>query len=165
MGDDGDGNHWPAGLSGIVQAGLARGQRCRKTTLIGPKSIGSRRHFDSQCLALRSADDSANDWGREQEARWSFRTTANTPMGDDLRHVDWSAYARSEVLTVRLYREEVAPRIDLVLDVSRSMTVTEEKARAYGQLCAFLACACVSAEADSRVVTTAADRGSTARAA
>ena len=35
--------------------------------------------------------------------------------GDDLRHVDWAAYARSELLAVRLYREEVAPRIDLVL--------------------------------------------------
>ena len=62
-------------------------------------------------------------------------------------------YARSEALTVRLYREEVAPRIDLVLDVSRSMTVTEEKGRAYGELCALLACACASAEADARVVT------------
>ena len=30
--------------------------------------------------------------------------------GDDLRHVDWAAYARSELLAVRLYREEVAPR-------------------------------------------------------
>src|SRR5215831_2971172 len=72
--------------------------------------------------------------------------------GDDLRHVDWAAYARSEVLTVRLYREEVAPRIDLVLDVSRSMTVTVPKARAYGELCALLACGCASAEADSRVI-------------
>ena len=54
--------------------------------------------------------------------------------GDDLRHVDWAAYARSELLAVRLYREEVAPRIDLVLDVSRSMAVTEQKLRAYGEL-------------------------------
>ena len=37
--------------------------------------------------------------------------------GDDLRHVDWAAYARSELIAVRLYREEVAPRIDLVVDV------------------------------------------------
>jgi uncharacterized protein (DUF58 family) len=85
-----------------------------------------------------------------------FQDYRQYTMGDDLRHVDWSAYARSEVLTVRLYREEVAPRIDLVLDVSRSMTVTEEKARAYRELCALLACASVSAEADSRVVTSAA---------
>jgi uncharacterized protein (DUF58 family) len=84
-----------------------------------------------------------------------FQDYRQYTLGDDLRHVDWSAYARSEVLTVRLYREEVAPRIDLILDVSRSMTVTETKGRTYGELCALLACACVSAEADSRVVTTA----------
>jgi uncharacterized protein (DUF58 family) len=84
-----------------------------------------------------------------------FQDYRQYSLGDDLRHVDWSAYARSEVLTVRLYREEVAPRIDLVLDISRSMTLTEKKARAYGELCALLACASASTEADSRVVTTA----------
>jgi uncharacterized protein (DUF58 family) len=75
--------------------------------------------------------------------------------GDDLRHVDWAAYARSETLAVRLYREEVAPRIDLVLDTSRSMVVTEGKRRAYGQLAGLLAFACASTVADSRVITTA----------
>jgi uncharacterized protein (DUF58 family) len=84
-----------------------------------------------------------------------FQDYRQYSLGDDLRHVDWSAYARSEVLTVRLYREEVAPRIDLVLDISRSMTLTEKKAAAYGELCALLACASASTEADSRVVTTA----------
>ena len=49
--------------------------------------------------------------------------------GDDLRHVDWAAYARSETLAVRLYRQEVAPRIDLVLDVSKSMAVTGVRAQ------------------------------------
>src|SRR5262249_49812236 len=63
--------------------------------------------------------------------------------GDDLRHVDWAAYARSETLAVRLYREEVAPRIDLVLDVSRSMAVAEQKHCAYAELAALIACASV----------------------
>jgi uncharacterized protein (DUF58 family) len=76
--------------------------------------------------------------------------------GDDLRHVDWAAYARSEVLAVRLYREEVAPRIDLVLDISRSMAVTAPKLRAYGELAGLLACACAATVAESRVITTSA---------
>jgi uncharacterized protein (DUF58 family) len=76
--------------------------------------------------------------------------------GDDLRHVDWAGYARSEVLAVRLYREEVAPRIDLVIDVSRSMTVTQEKLKAYGEILGLLACACAATTADSRIMTTAA---------
>jgi uncharacterized protein (DUF58 family) len=76
--------------------------------------------------------------------------------GDDLRHVDWAAYARSELLTIRLYREEVAPRIDLLLDVSRSMAVTPQKHRAFGELAGVIACACVSTVADTRVIATAA---------
>jgi len=76
--------------------------------------------------------------------------------GDDLRHVDWAAYARSEALTVRLYREEVAPRIDLVLDVSRSMVLTEQKLHAYGELSALLACASASTVADVRIITASA---------
>jgi uncharacterized protein (DUF58 family) len=85
-----------------------------------------------------------------------FQDYRQYAAGDDLRHVDWSAYARSEVLTVRLYREEVAPRIDLVLDVSRSMTVTEQKSRGYGALAGLIACASGSIDADSRILTTSA---------
>jgi uncharacterized protein (DUF58 family) len=73
--------------------------------------------------------------------------------GDDLRHVDWAAYARSEMLAVRLYREEVAPRLDLVIDVSRSMAVTDQKLRGHGALSGLLACACTSAIGDTRVIT------------
>lgn len=76
--------------------------------------------------------------------------------GDDLRHVDWAAYARSELLAVRLYREEVAPRIDIVLDVSRSMAVTAQKAHAYGALAGLVSLACAATVADVRVSTTSA---------
>src|SRR5215510_12918699 len=76
--------------------------------------------------------------------------------GDDLRHVDWAGYARSEVLAVRLYREEVSPRVDLVIDVSRSMAVTDVKRRAHGELSGLLACACAATFADARVITASA---------
>lgn len=73
--------------------------------------------------------------------------------GDDLRHIDWAAYARADVLNVRLYREEVAPRVDLLIDVSRSMVLTEEKSGAYGDLLGLLASACVRTGADIRIIT------------
>jgi uncharacterized protein (DUF58 family) len=76
--------------------------------------------------------------------------------GDDLRYIDWRAYARSDVLSVRLYREEIAPRIDLVIDRSRSMTATASKHQAYGELVALLASAATSMSADTRLVTSAA---------
>ncbi len=43
--------------------------------------------------------------------------------GDDLRRVDWSAYARSDKLTVRLYREEIDPHLEIILDGSLSMAL------------------------------------------
>ena len=94
--------------------------------------------------------------GAETGSSLEFQDYRPYAPGDDLRHVDWAAYARSELLAVRLYREEVAPRIDLVLDISRSMVVTEQKLRAYGELAGVLACACASTIADSRIITTSA---------
>ena len=36
--------------------------------------------------------------------------------GDDLRRIDWSGFARSDKLTVKLYRDEVSPHLDIVID-------------------------------------------------
>jgi uncharacterized protein (DUF58 family) len=62
--------------------------------------------------------------------------------GDDLRHIDWSAYARSDQLTVKLFREEVTPHLDVVLDCSRSMNLEgTKKSGAAVALAAFFATA------------------------
>ncbi len=59
--------------------------------------------------------------------------------GDDLRHLDWPAYARSDRLIVKLFREEVQPHVDLLLDGSRSMALEGSvKAAATTGLAAFL---------------------------
>jgi uncharacterized protein (DUF58 family) len=49
--------------------------------------------------------------------------------GDDPRHINWQAYARTGNYTMKLYREEVRPVVDLVFDVSHSMFYTPAKAR------------------------------------
>lgn len=41
--------------------------------------------------------------------------------GDDLRHLDWSVYARLDRLMVRLFVEEEDVRVDLLVDTSASM--------------------------------------------
>ena len=43
--------------------------------------------------------------------------------GDDLRRIDWSAYARNDRLSIKLFREEVNPHVDLLIDGSRSMAL------------------------------------------
>ena len=47
--------------------------------------------------------------------------------GDDPRHIDWLAYARSGHYTMKLYREEVRPYLDVALDFSGSMFLDEAK--------------------------------------
>jgi len=48
--------------------------------------------------------------------------------GDDVRHIDWRAYARNDKLTIKLYREEICPTVDIIVDTSLSMAVTDAKA-------------------------------------
>ena len=49
--------------------------------------------------------------------------------GDDPRHINWQAYARTGSYTMKLFREEVSPRVDLLFDISPSMFLTESKAK------------------------------------
>ncbi len=49
--------------------------------------------------------------------------------GDDPRHINWQAYARSGNYTMKLYREEVRPLIDVIFDVSESMFFEPGKRR------------------------------------
>jgi hypothetical protein len=60
--------------------------------------------------------------------------------GDDLRHIDWHAFARTDQLTIKLFREEMTPHLDLLLDSSRSMALEDTpKAGAAVALAAFFA--------------------------
>ncbi len=53
--------------------------------------------------------------------------------GDDPRQINWQAYARTGHYTMKQYREEVRPVVDLILDASESMFAFPEKAmRAVG---------------------------------
>jgi uncharacterized protein (DUF58 family) len=51
---------------------------------------------------------------------------AYTP-GDDPRHINWQAYARTGQYSMKLFREEVRPLVDIVLDVSPSMFLVPAK--------------------------------------
>ena len=57
--------------------------------------------------------------------------------GDDPRHINWQAYARNGSYTMKLYRQEVSPRVDLLLDVSASMFLNEAKAMRVWELAYF----------------------------
>ena len=79
-------------------------------------------------------------------ASLEFRDHRAYEPGDDLRHIDWNAYARTDQLTIKLFREEVTPHIDIVVDGSKSMALEgTQKGRATVALAAFFASAAVSA--------------------
>ena len=62
--------------------------------------------------------------------------------GDDLRQIDWGGFARSDKLTVKLYRDEVNPHLDVVIDGSCSMALEDSpKAQATLGLAAVFATA------------------------
>ncbi|MDA0832019.1 MAG: DUF58 domain-containing protein [Planctomycetota bacterium] len=60
--------------------------------------------------------------GRGTGSSLEFQEYREYFPGDDIRHLDWAAYARSDVLMVRLYRDEISPKTEILLDASRSMT-------------------------------------------
>ena len=75
--------------------------------------------------------------------------------GDNLRRLDWAASARSDKLIVKLYRQEVCPHLDILLDGSRSMSLRgTEKARAAVGLAAALAAAADNAGYSRRAYVT-----------
>jgi uncharacterized protein (DUF58 family) len=75
-----------------------------------------------------------------------FKDYRDYQPGDDLRHIDWNAFARSDQLSIKLFREEVHPHLDVVLDASRSMDLEDTaKGRATLALAAFFATAAANA--------------------
>ena len=81
-----------------------------------------------------------------------FKEHRDYEPGDDLRHIDWNAYARSDHLVVKLFHEEVTPHLDVILDGSRSMALAgTAKAEAALGLAGFFAAAAGNAGFSQRV--------------
>lgn len=81
--------------------------------------------------------------GRRAGSSLEFQEYRDYHPGDDPRHLDWAAYGRSDRLIVKLFREEIDPHVDLIVDGSRSMAPDGDdvKARAAVGLAALLAAA------------------------
>jgi uncharacterized protein (DUF58 family) len=60
------------------------------------------------------------DFGFSQE----FAEYRSYNPGDDLRHVDWNVFARSEKMYLKRYRGETNCQVTILLDASRSMKYT-----------------------------------------
>jgi hypothetical protein len=70
--------------------------------------------------------------------------------GDDPRFIDWNAYGRTEQYTLRLFQREAAPHIDVVLDFSPSLFITEKKSMRTMELMYYLLVAAERVQAKAR---------------
>ena len=75
----------------------------------------------------RWSGTAGNVLGRGTGSSIDFQDHRQYVPGDDPRHMNWQAYARTGHYTMKLFREEITPRIDLVYDISRSMFLDEPK--------------------------------------
>jgi len=107
--------------------------------------------------ALQIPQVAASGWtgtrsGRRAGSSIDFQDYREYQPGDDLRFIDWGIYARTDRLTVKLFREEVTPHLDLILDGSRSMNLTDTaKATAVAQLAALLVTSAANAQCTQAV--------------
>ncbi|MFN0205880.1 MAG: DUF58 domain-containing protein, partial [Planctomycetota bacterium] len=67
--------------------------------------------------------------GRGTGSSLEFQDRRTYSAGDDVRHIDWRAYGRTDQLFVRVYREEIQPRVEVLLDISKSIAIDEKKAK------------------------------------
>lgn len=118
----------------VISQALSAGERAgARYCLVPPRSL-PRGH-------------NGNQLGRRVGSSLEFMDYRDYQPGDDLRALDWNAYARSDRLIVKLFREEVTPHLDLVLDGSLSMNLpSTSKAESTTGLAALLATAARNAQ-------------------
>ncbi len=108
-------------------------------------------------LAHRTWRGQAGDFqGSGVGSSLDFQDHRSYVPGDDPRHINWQAYARTGHYSMKLYREEVRPLIDVIFDASDSMSFDPEKARRSVELFYFAIFAALKSGA---AVTTHVARG------
>ena len=86
-----------------------------------PEVLKAVSQYQFGILKIPTAGQSGELLGRGAGSSLEFQEYREYLPGDDIRHLDWSAYARTDSLMVRLYREEISPQTDILLDASSSM--------------------------------------------
>lgn len=119
-------------------------------------SAAGRRALDRYALAAREMSASSGDrTAREAGSSVEFLDFRPYQPGDELRAVDWRAYARTRRVVTRLYRAERTIDVHVLLDVSASMSLGGKLpyARTVAELVTYVG----HRDALTRVHTTAGD--------
>jgi hypothetical protein len=65
-------------------------------------------------------------FGKNSGSSVEFQDHREYKPGDDIRRIDWRAFARSDKYVLKLYREEIQPTVSVINDVSASMLLPSE---------------------------------------
>lgn len=76
--------------------------------------------------------------GQDAGSSLDFQDHRSYIPGDDPRHINWQAYARTGQYSMKLFREEIRPLIDLLIDASSSMTAFPDKRLRFLEMSYFL---------------------------
>ena len=111
-----------------------------RSALLAGEQLGQRYALSVPQAALTGL--SGAQLARHPGSSLDFQDYREYEPGDDLRRIDWNVFARTDKLTVKLFREEVNPHLDLLIDGSRSMNLEDSrKAEALLKLAAVFATA------------------------
>jgi uncharacterized protein (DUF58 family) len=106
------------------QARRARGQRAPDGPLFDEAFLRRLERMSLQAQrSLRGNPSSGEHPSRRQLPATIFSDHRPYTSGDDLRYVDWNAYARQDHVLVRLGETEQDVNVHLLIDASRSMAV------------------------------------------
>lgn len=82
--------------------------------------------------------------------------------GDDIKHIDWNVYARSQRLFVKLFMEERSAAVNIFIDTSKSMEYGLYKKIDYAKLLAASICYTALKNGDSINIYACSDKSSEA---
>ncbi len=100
------------------------------------------RNFLQERMAEGFADGQSQslDWKSAMSGDWGSKPGVNSGSsiefmdfrpylpGDDIRRIDWNVYARTDSLIVKQYQNEIRPHVDILIDGSKSMAISDWKA-------------------------------------
>jgi len=109
-----------------------------RQSLIEGEQAGARYRFAT--LGRTPQGTAGSQLARSAGESMEFMEHRDYQPGDDLRRMNWSAFGRSDKLIVKVFRQEVSPHFDLVIDGSKSMALEgTTKLRATAGIAAALA--------------------------
>lgn len=110
------------------------------------------KRYDLNALIETNSGMAGERLGSGTGASLEFQEFRPYQYGDDLRHLDWGAYARADALMIRLHRNEIRPQIEILIDGHIGMqTDRGQKAQAALKLTGLLDQLCEQGSIHSQV--------------